>query len=111
MRGFDHYGMAIIDNGWQVPFRPTQSEKGSAMRSILGILSVLIVLAVVGMLAKKQLGTVTTAPGLAPADSGVLMPTTTPGASPQQQSEQIQQQVKQSLEAAMQQARPMPDDK
>lgn len=111
MRGFGHYGMAIIDNRQQVPFLPTQSEKGSVMRSILGILSLLIVLAVVGVLAKKQLSTVTASPSAAPSDSGVVLPTTTPGASPQQQSQEIQQQVKQSLEAAMQQARPMPDDK
>ena len=81
------------------------------MRSIFGILSLLIVLAVVSVLAKKQLRAVTTAPGLPPPDSGVVMPTTTPGASPQQQSQEIQQQVKQSLDASMQQARPMPDDK
>lgn len=111
MRGFGHYGMAIIDNRRQVPFLPMQSEKGSVMRSILGILSVLIVLAVVGVLAKKQLSAVTTAPPLLPTDSAAPMPTTTPGASPQQQSQQIQQQFKQSLDAAMQQARPMPDDK
>ena len=71
----------------------------------------LTVLAVVGVLAKKQLSSVATAPPLSPSDSGVLMPATTPGASPQQQSQQIQQHVKQSLDAAMQQARPMPDDK
>ncbi len=81
------------------------------MRSIFGIVSLLVVLAVVGVLAKKQLGAVAVVPTQAPADSGVVMPTTTPGASPQQQSQQIQQQVKQSVEAAMQQARPMPDEK
>jgi len=111
MRGFGHYGMAIIDNRQQAPFLPTQPEKGSAMRSILGILSVLIVLALVGVLAKKQLSTAAMPSGLSTSDSGVAIPTTTPGASPQQQSLEIQQQVKQSLEAAMQQARPMPDDK
>ena len=111
MRGFVHYGTRINDNRRQVPFLPTQSEKGSVMRSILGFLGVLVVLAVVGILAKKQLGAVTAVPPLSPTDSGVVLPTTTPGASPQQQSQEIQQQVKQSLEAAMQQARPMPDDK
>ena len=69
------------------------------MRSIAGIVSLLVVLAIVGVLAKKQLNTATPVPG------------TTPGASPQQQSQQIQQQVQQSVDAVMQQARPIPEDK
>jgi hypothetical protein len=59
------------------------------MRAVLGVLSLLIVLAVVGGLAKKQLGV---------------------DATPQQQSQQIQQQVKQSIEAAIQN-RPVLDNK
>ncbi|MDZ7920713.1 hypothetical protein [Rhodoferax sp.] len=69
------------------------------MRTIFSIISLLIVLAIVGVLAKKQLsGSTAVAPGAAP------------GATPQQQSEQVQQQIKQTVEGAMQQARPMPDD-
>ena len=71
------------------------------MRSIAGVLSLLLVLAIVGVLAKKQLNATAVTPALG----------TTSGATPQQQSQQIQQQVKQSVEAAMQQARPMPDEK
>ncbi len=69
------------------------------MRSLFGIASLLIVLAIIGVLAKKQLGgTASVAPGAAPE------------ASPQQQGQQIQQDIKQAVEGAMQQARPIPDD-
>jgi len=69
------------------------------MRALFSIVGLLIVLAIVGVLAKKQLGgTASVAPGA------------TPGASPLQQSEQMQQQIKQTVEGAMQQARPMPED-
>lgn len=81
------------------------------MRSLFGIVSLLIVLAIVAVLAKKQLGAVTSPPSKAATDAGVTLPITTPGASPQQQSEQMQQQVKQAVEASLQQARPLPDDK
>jgi hypothetical protein len=69
------------------------------MRAMFGVLGFLLVLAIVGLLAKKQLGT------------PIAVPTATPGATVQQQSQQVQQQVKESVEAAMQQARPVPDDK
>lgn len=65
------------------------------MKSMFGLLSLLLALAVVGVLVKKQLG-------------GVSGGT---GPAPQEQSQQIQQQFKQSLDAAMQQTRPMPEDK
>lgn len=69
------------------------------MRALFGIASLLIVLAIVGVLAKRQLGgTASVAPGAAPE------------ASPQQQGQQIQQDIKQAVEGAMQQARPIPDD-
>ena len=69
------------------------------MRALFGIASLLIVLAIVGVLAKKQLG-----------GSTAVVPGAAPSATPQQQSQQIQQQVQQSVEGAMQQVRPMPDD-
>jgi multidrug efflux pump subunit AcrB len=81
------------------------------MKALFSILSLLIVLAVVGLLAKKQLSAVSSTPVSVPGNTDVAMPTTTPGATPQQQSQQIQQQVKQSVEAALQQARPLPDEK
>ncbi|MBO9514309.1 MAG: hypothetical protein J7549_09345 [Variovorax sp.] len=64
------------------------------MRAI-GIIGLLLALAVVGVLAKRQLAAV-------PAASA-------PAGDAREQSRQIEQQIKQSLEAAQQQ-RPMPDD-
>lgn len=85
------------------------------MRAIFGVLSLLIVLAVVGVLAKKQQGSLSAAPvrTQAPvaADPALTVPFTAPGLTPQAQSQQIQQQIRQTVEGAMQQARPMPDDK
>lgn len=73
------------------------------MRGVFGVLGLLIVLAVVALLAKKQMGsTVITAPGISIPASG---------ATPQQQSQQIQKQIGQSIESSLQQARPMPDEK
>ena len=66
------------------------------MRALFGIASLLIVLAIVGILAKKQLG-----------GTASVAPATAPGASPQQPN---QQQIQQTVEGAMQQARPMPED-
>ena len=75
------------------------------MRIILGVLSLLIVVAIVGVLAKKQL---TSASAPLPALPGVAAGTTAaPAGSPQQQVQQFQQAV----QGAMQQARPMPEDK
>lgn len=71
------------------------------MRAIFSIVGLLVVVAIVGLIAKKQL-TAGTAPASAAAVHGVAMPTGTP----KQQVEQFQQAV----QGAMQQARPMPDD-
>lgn len=81
------------------------------MRAIFSLMGLLVVLAIVGMLVKKQLGavSVTPVPASSAADAGVSLPAVTPGATPQAQSQQIQQQIKQSVEAAMQQPRPMPE--
>jgi multidrug efflux pump subunit AcrB len=81
------------------------------MRALFGLVSLLMVVAIVGILAKKQLSSVTSGPAAAASSAGVTLPTTTPGATPQQQSQQIQQQVKQSVEATLQQARPVDDTK
>lgn len=75
------------------------------MRGLFGIVGLLLTLAIVGVLAKKNLSSVTTvAPpaGLASAPAGSTV---------QQQSQILQQQVKQSVEAAVQQPRTMPEDK
>lgn len=73
------------------------------MRTIVGVLSLLIAVAIVAVLAKKQMGALTVAPtGMPAAPASATMP---------QQSQQLQQQVKQSVETTLQQARPMPDEK
>jgi len=76
------------------------------MRTMFGALSLLIVVAIVGLLAKKQLGAVSAvSPVPAPAvASGSSM--AVPTGIPQQQVEQF----KQAIDAATQQARPMPDE-
>jgi hypothetical protein len=80
------------------------------MRAVFSIVSLLVVLAVVGMLAKKQLGS-TVVPLNNPAlnGAGLSVPVTSPGATPQAQSLQIGQQIKQQLDASTQ-PRPMPQE-
>lgn len=76
------------------------------MRMAFGVLSLLIVVAVIGVLAKRQLGALT---GVAPppgAQGEISVPISTP-----QQSQQMQNQIKKSLDNTMQQARPEADDK
>ena len=81
------------------------------MRAVIGMVSLLLVLAVVGLLAKKQLtGTRSAVPVLVqPAGDlpnvGAAAPT-----SVRTQSQQVQQQYKQAVEGLVQQPRPMPDD-
>lgn len=72
------------------------------MRGVLGLVSLLIVVAVIGLLAKRQLGML----GVEGASPKFSPSATLPGSS-----QQLQSQVKQSVEAAMQQARPEPEDK
>jgi hypothetical protein len=67
----------------------------------LGWVGLVLALAIVGLLVKKQLG------GVVATSAGPVGQATDPRA----QSQQIQQQFKQSLDAAVQQPRPMPDDK
>jgi hypothetical protein len=75
------------------------------MRAVFSIVSLLAVLAIVGFVVKKQLGSQVTA---VPPAAG--MPAVSPGATPQAQSQQVQHQVKEALQGTMQQARPMPTD-
>lgn len=82
------------------------------MRSIFGVLSLLIVVAIVGVLAKKQMTSINEikVPAVASEVPGVTLKVD-PNATVQQQSQQIQQQFKAAAEAAVQQPRAMPDDK
>lgn len=73
------------------------------MRAIFSVLGLLVVVAIIGVLAKKQLGAGVAPPTAAPTEaSGVAAPTGTP----QQQVQQFQR----AAQEAMQQTRPMPDD-
>ena len=83
------------------------------MRAVLGVMSILIVLAVVGVLARKQLGVRRAVPihsqNPTLVDPSAVLPLTSPAATLQVRSQQIQQQIKQSVEEGMQ-PRAMPDD-
>ena len=84
------------------------------MRMVFGVLSLLFVVAVVGFLAKKQLTSVNEikVPSVSASGTvGTALPSVNPTGNVQQQSQQIQQQFKAAAEAAVQQARPMPDEK
>ncbi|MCM2252409.1 MAG: hypothetical protein NDJ19_08635 [Ramlibacter sp.] len=75
------------------------------MRIAFGALSLLIVVAVVAMLARKQLGAV--APTAASVSAGQAAGGVVAPGTPQQQVRQFQNAV----QGAVQQARPMPEDK
>lgn len=68
------------------------------MRAVFSIVGLVVVLAIVGVLVKKQVSA-----GVAPTTAGAMPGT---AATPQQQVQQFQK----AAEAAMQQARPMPDE-
>jgi hypothetical protein len=80
------------------------------MRGLFSLVGLLVVLAVVGMLVKKQMTSVRVAvpSQQMPAEIPALVTSATGNVA--QQSQQIQQQVKQAMESAMQ-ARPMPEEK
>ncbi len=78
------------------------------MRAVFGVLSLLIVAALIAFLVKKLL--VPPPVKVAPAHNSASQPAPDQGATPQQQSQQIQQEVRESLEKSLQ-ARPMPEDK
>jgi hypothetical protein len=72
------------------------------MRAVFTVLGLVLVLAIVGVLAKKQL-----ASGVAPRSTAATGEGTgVPAGTPQQQVQQFQK----AAESALQQARPMPDD-
>lgn len=82
------------------------------MRAVLGMASVLIVLAIVAVMAKNHLvATRQAVPASAlPAVEGAPTLTVNPDASVKGQSQQIQQQYKQALESALQTPRSTPGD-
>ena len=76
------------------------------MRGVFTVLSLLVVVAIMGVLVKKQMGSLA-GPAALPAVPGAAAPAPgTPPASPQQTVKQFQQAV----QGQMEQVRPMPDD-
>ena len=73
------------------------------MRAMFGLAGLVVALAIVGLLAKKQLAAVQ-------APVPALQGASAPAGTVREQSQQVQQQVKQQMEGLMQQARPMPED-
>lgn len=76
------------------------------MRAMFGIIGLVVVLAIVSLLAKKQLSSVSALPALPAGFASAPA-----GATVKQQTQLIQEQYKENLEKALQQTRPMPDDK
>lgn len=72
------------------------------MRIVFGVLSLLLVLVIVGMLAKKQLQLVSAPVAAQAATAGASMPALS--GTPGQQSQQLQKQIKDDLNKLMQQA-------
>lgn len=80
------------------------------MRAMFGLVGLVVALAIVGVLVKKQLSaTRMPVPALQTA-TGAAAPASAPTGTVREQSQQMQQQVKQQMDALMQQARPMPED-
>jgi hypothetical protein len=86
-------------------------RQGAPMRVIFGVASLLLVMAVIGYLAKSQLRFMNDikVPGAAASSAAPSGAASTGNA--QQQSQQIQQQFKSAVEAGIQPTRPMPDEK
>jgi hypothetical protein len=87
------------------------------MRMLFGVVSLLLVLAIVGLLSKKQLAAIDEikVPGSAAVGGTTGVPgvpiAVQPGMNVQQQSQQIQQQFKAAAENALQPVRTEPDEK
>lgn len=84
------------------------------MRGLFGLVGLVLVLAIVGLVAKKQLSS-TRAPAAALQQApipgtGASVPVINPTGNVQQQSQQVQQQVQQQLDDIMKQrAQSLPD--
>lgn len=78
------------------------------MRAMLSLGGLLVVLVIITLLAKKQMGAVQSVKVPAVSASAPAIERPTANGNVQQQSQQIQQQFKAATEAAMQQPRPEP---
>ncbi len=81
------------------------------MRGIFGIVGLLMVLAIVGTLVKKQVNTLGVVPPVAPVTPGLAETSATSNASVQVQSQALQQQVKQSVESSLEKAQQVREEK
>ena len=79
------------------------------MRAVFGVLSLVMVVAIVGVLVKKQFAPASLQ--VAPPGNVVTLPAAPAGMTAPQQSQHIQQQMRESLDRTLQQTRPMPDEK
>ena len=78
------------------------------MRTGFGLIGLLLALALVAVLVKKQMGATRVA--VPPAVQGLPAPTEGAASTVRAQSQQVQQQVKQQMDALMQQPRTLPED-
>ena len=78
------------------------------MRTGFGLIGLLLALAVVAVLVKKQMGATRVA--VPPAVQGLPAPAEGAASTVRAQSQQVQQQVKQQMDALMQQPRTLPED-
>jgi hypothetical protein len=76
------------------------------MRGAFTVLSLLVVVAIIGVLVKKQMGSLT-GPAAMPVVPGAAAPA--PGAPPLTPKQTVQQ-FERAVQGQMQQARPMPDE-
>ena len=78
------------------------------MRTGFGLIGLLLALALVAVLVKKQMGATRVA--MPPAVQGLPAPAEGAASTVRAQSQQVQQQVKQQMDALMQQPRTLPED-
>ena len=78
------------------------------MRTGFGLIGLLLALALVAVLVKKQMGATRVA--VPPAVQGLPAPPEGAASTVRAQSQQVQQQVKQQMDALMQQPRTLPED-
>ena len=78
------------------------------MRTGFGLIGLLLALALVAVLVKKQMGATRVA--VPPAVQGLPAPAEGAASTVRAQRQQVQQQVKQQMDALMQQPRTLPED-
>ena len=78
------------------------------MRTGFGLIGLLLALALVAVLVKKQMGATRVA--VPPAVQGLPAPAEGAASTVRAQSQQVQQQVKQQMDALMQQPRTLPEE-